>query len=92
LCIVDCVICLHSSDVVYFVHAIVGFVSVAMSHLKQLMLSTDNEQVKVTVNQLCDLLSPPAPGMSSPAPGVFHLSVIDLGVHLLRWILYFFMR
>jgi len=50
-------------------------VNVALSHLKQLILSTDSEQVKVTINQLCDLLS--------PAPGVFSSTCSNYSVNTL---------
>jgi len=44
----------------------VASVGVAASHLSELAVSTDSEQVKVTINQLTDLLSPASPGVFSP--------------------------
>jgi len=51
------------SVIVYLVWQTVECVSAAVSHLSQLTLSTDSDQVKETINQLCGLLTPAATGV-----------------------------
>ena len=52
--------------VVCFVCPIAECIGVTMSHLKHVILSTDNEQVKLAINRLCELLSPAEPGVFLP--------------------------
>ena len=54
-----------------FVCETVERISLSLSHLRQLTLSADSEHVKATINQLCNLLSPAAPGVFLPVCNVY---------------------
>jgi len=59
----------------FFVCETAERISAVTSHLKQLIFFTDNEQVKTTINQLCDLLSPAAPGTFLPAYSTYRWTI-----------------
>jgi len=54
-----------------FVCETVERIGLSLSHLRQLALSADSEQLKATINQLCDLLSPAAPGVFLPVCNMY---------------------